>query len=91
MYPNKYFLHLSYDFLFLILPLILVYVYYKYCLYSNKKKRDAELISRLPTDTIIFNINEEERIYLDFLISHYDFDSYDKFLRQAIKEILREV
>lgn len=88
MYPNKYWCHMSYDFLFIVLPLILVFMYYKYCIYINKKKKNTDLTSRLPNEKILLNLNKEEKIMLESIVRINKNKSSDEFLRESIKEIL---
>lgn len=90
MYPNKYFLHFSYDFWFIVLPLLIVFAYYKYCLRKNKKDKSDELSDRLPNSKIYLDLTEEEKFMLETLTKQSDSINSDKFLRQAIKSILEE-
>ncbi|MBQ3420930.1 MAG: hypothetical protein IJH34_04545 [Romboutsia sp.] len=90
MYPNKYFLHFSYDFWFIVLPLTLVFMYYKYCLYINKKKKNEELARRLPNEKILLNLSKEESLMLEYLTRINKNKSNDEYLRESIKNILGE-
>lgn len=88
MYPNKYFLHFSYDFWFIALPLTLVFIYYKYCLYRNKKKKSNEIAGRLPNEQILLNLNKEEKLMLESIVRINQNKNNDEYLRESIKDIL---
>lgn len=82
------FLGLHGGFYFIAIPFLMLIIYAEYSSEEKERVIKEELVSRLPNEKLYIDISEEERWMLDNLVSRSSCINEDKFLRQAIKEII---